>query len=27
MQVEVYFEERGDQMIPQWKPVGAPDPS
>ena len=27
MPVEVYFEERGDQMLPQWKPAGAPDPA
>ena len=26
MPVEVYFEQRGDQMLPQWKPKGAPDP-
>lgn len=26
MRIEVFFEARGDQMIPQWKPIGAPDP-
>ena len=27
MPVEAYFEQRGDQMLPQWKPLGAPDPA
>ena len=27
MPFEVYFEERGDRMLPQRKPLGAPDPS
>ena len=26
MQVEVYFEERGGEMLPQWKPIGSADP-